>query len=288
MNSVKKSSTKRSKQLERMVQEMMDDCPIELGQEIIIMGSVGMGIADEESDVDIELWVEEIPEQKAAIEWIKSKGATEIQLDREASDEAISLIFVYQNDWVEASWHKLSSKQELVSEMMRGKNTSRLKNNQIYNIKNSIIVKTDGAIKEMREQLSHYPKGMQEKIIASSSEFWNYPHRVEMLWGLARRKEILGLTTWLQADVGDALRILYAVNREWEIDWKHIQYANSYLKRKPDQLEERIYEIFGNQDIGQRVKILQELILDILELVPEKIDVVGAMENIQKSLDKNR
>ena len=64
-----------------------------------------------------------------------------------------------------------------------------------------------------------------------------------MLRTLARRQELLGLSTWLMADPSDALWILFAINRQWEVDWKHLRSVNQALYVKPIHLVERVDDI---------------------------------------------
>lgn len=276
--------TKRSQQLEKLAQELLQNCPGSLGQEILIVGSVGLGIADDESDLDLELWVNELPPPSAAQKWLESRGAAHLIIEQEAQDNDVVIIFQYRNVWVETSWQKINEKEALVDEMLAGESTNRLKNTRVFNILNNIVLRTTGVIYALQQKLTVYPETLQRRIIQSASEFWRYPHRVEMLWGLAKRKEVFGLMTWIQADVSDALRILFAINQQWEIDWKHINQLDYFLTQRPSQLESRIAEIFIHQNLLQRVVVTQQLILDVLKLMPEKYDVSEAIANIQQSL----
>ncbi len=288
MNNKSRTKSKRTQELIDIANELVRECPKRLGQEVLIIGSVGMGIADDDSDIDLELWVDEIPDFEDAIEWIKRLFLADIIKENEKIPGEVAIVFRYEETWVEINWQKISEKEELVKRVLTGDSISRLENNQIFSIHNAIVLRTAGLIDKIRKQLSNYPDEIRAMIIKSSTAFWNYPHRVEMLWGLARREEILGLTTWLQADIEDTLRILFAINRQWETDWKHINHVGQYLEKKPNQLSERIHEVFSHVDLEKRVSTAQLLILDVLQLVPKKFDVSKAIENIQQSLEKNQ
>jgi hypothetical protein len=144
-----------------------------------------------------------------------------------------------------------------------------------------------GGLKSLQELLSTYPEAVRDQVIREASAFWGYPHRVEMLWILARRKEVLGLATWLLADISDALRILFAINRKWEMDWKHLHKAGMELAVQPGGLTERIDQVFTASPLERRVAVAMHLILDILRLVPPEVDVSKALANIQRSLAAN-
>ncbi len=67
---------------------------------------------------------------------------------------------------------------------------------------------------------------------------------MEARFALIRRNEILGLHERLVRDVHNVLRILFAINRQWEPDWKWARAATGELSIKPDRLAERINAIF--------------------------------------------
>lgn len=61
MNKSLRHSTKESADLLKLAHELARQCPHELGEEIIVAGSVGWGYADANSDIDMELWAETLP-----------------------------------------------------------------------------------------------------------------------------------------------------------------------------------------------------------------------------------
>ena len=88
-----------------IAQELAAACPAALGKEIAVTGSVAMGLADETSDVELNLWVENLPAVEERAAWIVQIGGTEAQISpREWSDGTLNATFCFRDAWVEAGW----------------------------------------------------------------------------------------------------------------------------------------------------------------------------------------
>jgi hypothetical protein len=111
-----------------------------------------------------------------------------------------------------------------------------------------------------------------------------FPHRVAARRTLIQRGEQLPLAERLVRDIHDVLRILFAINREWEPGWKWIQASTQRLRIQPDRLVERINEVFAVPQPEQSVAICTQLIYDTLLLVPAPYDVTRVLAIIQESL----
>jgi hypothetical protein len=284
VNPLPKGTSQDSQTLYEVAKELASLCPPHLGEEIIVIGSVAWGIADADSDVDLEFWVRHPPSLQEAMAWLEEAGAVSLIPNTDPDLGVLEIVCRYQGIWLEANWQMTKDREELVQAVLAGKNTNRVHLAQAWNVVHAVPLRSTGIWEKCQRLLSRYPDVVQERVIASASEFWTFPHRVEVLWTLARRHELLGLTTWLMADVSDALRILFAVNRQWEMDWKHLQAACETLATKPDRLIDRINHVFSAVQLEQRVETSLLLILDILDLVPSSYDVTSAATNIRESL----
>lgn len=94
----------------------------------------------------------------------------------------------------------------------------------------------------------------------------------------------LALHERLVRDTHNALRVLFALNRQWEPDWKWIRHATANLTVKPERLVERINEIFTLPDLERSVATCQKLIYDTLLLASSSYDVGRAIRIIEESL----
>jgi len=280
-----KTITEASRTLREIAKQLVEECPIEMGQEIALIGSAGWGMADEQSDIDLEFWVDKLPPSDAIMNWLQNAGVMLLTTDKEASSgDGPHLIGRYQGVWLELSWSSISTRTGKLQTILTGEALERSSIGNAWNIAVAMPLRAQGLIGNWQRKVSDYPDIVQSRLIAPSSEFWQFPHHVEMLWTLARRQELLGLDEWLFADLQDALRILFAVNRQWEPDWKNLRAASEHLSRTPKKLVERINEIFLTSTPETRIERTLRLVLDVLALVPKPYDISAAKANIEASL----
>jgi len=285
INSPDGAITEASRALYEAACHVVRQLPEELGGEIALMGSAGWGHADESSDIDLAIWVEGVPPLAAIIGWLEEIGATHIRHDdQDTTENHLKVICQMTHVWVELDFHARLEYERTLSRVMSGTTIARDQVIYGWNVVWATPVRTQGLLAKWQQQLSEYPDRLRDRLIAASSSFWRHPHRVEMLWTLAHRHALLGLDEWLFADLQDALRILFATNRQWEPDWKNLGAACHLLTRTPDRLVERVNDILSSAHAETRVALAQGLILDILELVPGQYDVSEAEANIRASL----
>ena len=72
--------------------------------------------------------------------------------------------------------------------------------------------------------------------------------------GLLRAGGRLELTKHLVDDLDNVLRIVFALNRAWQPDWKRLPELVAPLAVKPDRLAERIDEALLTVDIVERAR----------------------------------
>ena len=183
-------------------------------------------------------------------------------------------------------WRRLAFQDRQVTRIASGKETSRAVLINAWNIYHALSIKSDGNLERWKSTLADYPDNLASNIVNQIAAFWRLPHRLDMLWTLAERSNLLSLNEWIAADVEDSLRILFAVNHMWEPDWKNLSASLALLKRKPQAVEQRIHEIYSAEDLSLRVRQSLSLILEVLELVPPECDVDLAKCNIHKILQR--
>jgi hypothetical protein len=277
--------TEASRSLYNIACHVARQLPDEFGKEVALMGSAGWGHADESSDVDLAIWVERLPPLAAIIGWLEQTGATHIRhADEDTSENQLRIICQITHVWLELDFHTVLEFEKTLSRVVTGTTLARNEVIHGWNVVWATPLRTQGLIAKWQQQLSEYPDELRDRLITASSSFWRYPHRVEMLWTLAHRQALLGLDEWLSADLQDALRILFATNRQWEPDWKNLEAACHLLTLTPDGLVQRVNGILSTAHAKTRVALAQRLILDILELVPGQYDLLEAVANIRESL----
>lgn len=107
---------------------------------------------------------------------------------------------------------------------------------------------------------------------------------LELLWTLIRRGEQFALVESLYVEVFNLLRILFAVNHQWEPDVKWLRAEMGRLTDKPQRLLERIEAIFTAVPLEQRVTLYLLLLRDVLMLIAPRYDVADALVQVQESI----
>jgi hypothetical protein len=170
---------------------------------------------------------------------------------------------------------------ELIDKVLSGQTTSRQHLVSVQAVFGAIPLKTAGGIGGWQERLRTYPETLAERIVAEATDFWRAPHHIETLWALADRGQVFSLVEWLQADIQDALRLLFAINRRWEPDWKWLSHHLSSLSLVPERLAERIESVFQHSDPHQAVADTLEIVEDVLRLASAEFAVSAQLANIR-------
>jgi len=267
--------------------ELAQHCPLHFAQEIALVGSAGWGCADANSDLDLVLWAEKIPLWTERLAWLTSLGVTDIRPDAELGAIcAPSIVCRFRTFWLDIAWVVLDPSQEqtAVQAILAGDVLDHEALLKAWNLAHALPLRTTGMLPALQHQLSDYPDRLQQRLISSAITFWTFPHRVNMLWTLAQRGELLALDRWLYADLTDALRILFAFNRQWEPDWKQLHWHVQRLRIAPERLVERVNAALTQSEPHQRIAATMQLVLEIVALVPASTDVSLAQHTLEQSL----
>ena len=97
---------------------------------------------------------------------------------------------------------------------------------------------------------------------------------------LLQRSGLLALAAMLAEDMQNVLRIVFALNRQWEPSWKRLPQLVAPLAVKPELLAERIEETLATHSLRQG----RLLVRDTLALCPDLPRVALARERTERLL----
>lgn len=271
----------------KIAREIEKKCSEKLGREIIIVGSVSRGLADEDSDIEIEFLVDNIVSETERINWIKEIGGTEIYpYGAPIGDGSEWIIFKYEDYWIEAGWQKINVMEDNLKTILEGKVYTHDKLILAWVLKNAIFIRKDGVVSNLKEDLILYQDLLQEKIIMNTISAWTVDLGLKVRKTLAKRGDKIPLLERMILDIHRILRILFAVNKQWEPDWKWIKYILKDLEVKPANLEERIDSIICITNPEDSIKNCFDLIQDTLLLIPENLKAKETIINIMNNISK--
>ncbi|HEY6408265.1 MAG TPA: DUF4037 domain-containing protein [Ktedonobacteraceae bacterium] len=261
-------------------------CPPVLGQEISVTGSVSKGLADEASDIEQVFYVQKLPDIQERDAWLHQIGASEILHDEAPiEDGSIWSTFRFREVWVEAGWQTFSQQEALLRLILIGQILDHHRLILAEVTTHALSLRSEGHLSRWQQQLMHYPPALAHRLVADAAELWKFPHFLAARWALIHRNEPWRLAELLIRELHNLLRVLFAVNHQWEPEWKWISQTTAPLVLRPDHLMERIAAIWALDAATHRIAVCFQLIYDTLVLLPPEYDVVQALRTVRESLD---
>ena len=254
-----------------------------------LTGSASRGLADAHSDIELNAWGHELPPPEERDIWLRALGATDIALEVETFDDGtIWDRWRFRDVWVEAGWQQISDLEAHLQRVLHAETLEHASLVLAEVVAYAVPLRSTGALGRWQGELSHYPEALQRRLIAATVERWSSPYTAITRWSTLRRGQALAFTEEVIGDVHAVLRLLFALNREWEPDWKWIAALDARLARKPARLSERIAACFGQAPALEQMRICTQLILDTLTLLPPTPDIEQARVHLQQGMEANR
>lgn len=281
-------SSAESRRRAALAAEFVRSCPLALGQEIAITGSVARGVADMDSDIELNFWTETLPSREERERWLCAADTEAPHPDMPDADGTVWATVRLQGTWIEAGWQTIGAQEELLRGILAGEVLSHDRFVVADATIHAVPLRSGGLLANWQRQLSQYPEALRERVIADNTAVWQMPHAVGGRWTLCRRSDEPALTQRLLWGFANIWSLLFALNRRWEPDRKWLHQNVAELTIAPEHFADRVYAIFGSQPSEQRVAICFELILDTLALLPPSPGVQRAAETIRASLEAHR
>jgi len=269
----------------KIAQALANLAPPLFGQESVLTGSASRGVADKYSDIEMMFYVDSLPAREDRETWLQSAKALDIVFDTEAPEDSEVWVTFYINGIsVEAGWRVITEHEKDIDAIVAGKVVAHGPLTLAWITNHAVSLRSIGHLPRWQQKLSHYPEMLTQKIIDSVNEYWIVPQGFAIRWALLAREEPMALTHRLLGEMQFALRILFAINHQWEPDWKWLRSEVQRLTIKPERVIERIHDIFTRAQSEQTVAQALMLIRDTLKLVPSQYNVARALANVEESL----
>ncbi len=264
-------------------------CPADLGQTIALTGSVARGVADRFSDIELTFFVDALRAPEDYLTWLHEAGAVVEPLE----DDAVSPGTVLTKSWyrgvfIEAAWQTWAGCEAELRLAFNGATDDHWLLTRAWHIVHAVPLRSGPQLTDWQDQLAHYPDDLQARLIQQGARAWAephwYPRSIVNLWPLVSRDARVVLAYYLLREVESALRVLFASNRQWEPDWKWLAPESRRLTQMPRDLVARVNAVFALDDPVRSARGCLELILDILDLVPEQYDVGVQQARVREAL----
>src|SRR5260221_266580 len=269
----------------KIAPKLLNLAPPSFGQESVLTGSASRGVADKYSDIEMMFYVDALPAREDRETWLRFAGASDIVFDTEApGDSEVWVTFYINGISIEAGWRVITGHEKDIDAIVAGKVVAHGPLTLAWITTHAVSLRSIGHLPRSQQKLSHYPEMLPPKIIDNINEYWIVPQGFAIRWALLAREEPMALTQRLLGEMQFVLRILFAINHQWEPDWKWLRVEVQRLTINPEHLIERIYDIFTMAQSDQTVAQALMLIRDTLKLIPSQYNVARALANVEESL----
>lgn len=176
-------------------------CPPELADEIALVGSVAHGVADDESDLELNLWSATIPPLDARIAWLQAAGASEIHAeDMPRPDDSYWISFTLQRIPGEVGWQTFDALEVALELVLSGK-ADRKALVFAHILTSALPLRTAGRLAAWQARLSGYSDAVQSAIVAEAAARWSRSTAFASARRLAQRGERIALMALLVEDL---------------------------------------------------------------------------------------
>jgi predicted nucleotidyltransferase len=244
--------TERSETLRALANRASELLPAAV-TDVVLTGSASRGSADELSDVELLVISDRLPDELPL---------EEIQSWSPSHEGTTWYGGTFQGEKVELVWWTPSFAEERVRAIAAGEIVDHARLRTAEAILNGIPLRGE-RYAAWTARLSRYPEGLAARIVDDVTDDW-------VDWLDSQRTNLrpgdaLALAERLIGDAHGILRVVFALNEEWEPGWKRLATRLEPLALKPERLAERIDDAIRALDL----QAMRELAAETLELAPQ-------------------
>ena len=249
-----------------------ESCPDELFTEIALTGSSARGIATRDSDIEINFWVNDLPELRSRLHWLKSCGAENIIAHTEPRpDNSYWLNGIYKDIELEAGWQTVADLDAALTDLIEARTTDHKALRLAELVLSAKNLRGSGVLEKWQAILQHYPGELSQRLIEDALSNWLTDN-----W----REDRIAKDSFKE-DIHRVWRLIFALNQQWEINWKYAHHSLASLQIYPHNISQRIWDI---QQSHTQLAIPQmlALIAETLEFIKTNItDSQALNDNLQ-------
>lgn len=272
-------ATAASRRRAAIAARLAQACPPGLADEIALTGSTAHGFADDDSDVELNLWSNAIPPRDERIAWLHAAGALDVHVEAAPRpDNSYWIGFRLDDVPGEIGWQTFAALRDRLALIRAGASERKV---LVFAeiIASAIPLRTAGRLRDWQTELAAYSDAVQAQLIAAAVARWTQPGHFAGSRRLAQRGERLALTERLLGDLDAALRVLYAVHRRWEpsVKWT-LTVAQTFA---PADLLPRLDAVLSDPALERRVELCARFCHDLLAGAPAQDGTAAALAALQ-------
>lgn len=230
-------------------------CPDSLFVEIALTGSSARGIATADSDIEINFWVQQMPSIEARSTWVQSLPVQNIVVHQQARpDNSYWINASYEGIELELGWQTIADLDTSLTALIEAQTTDHKALRLAELVLSAKSLRGSGVLEQWQERLKNYPPTLSDKLI----------HTALTDWLGQRWLDNAQTDDSVKNDVHRIWRIIFAVNHQWEINWKYAHHSLPNLKIYPKNIASAIWDISHESPqstLKLRLQLIQKTIL---------------------------
>jgi hypothetical protein len=291
MTTIGTDATSWSVERRALANKLAGSCSAELGQAVIVTGSVARGAADQYSVVEMRFLVDTLQPISEYYDWLRTTGGLVEPEDNADHVSGTTTKSWHDGVFVEALWQPWCALEATLGAVLRAETRNHWTLTQAWRINDALPLREHDRLTTWLERLKVYPDALRDRLITETAATWTapawWPASVVNIWALVARDARLALADRLTGYLERGLRILFALNRRWEPDYKWLASEAPHLALKPGELVSRVNSALTLEHPRESVRTCLALLIDILTLASAEHDVSEAREQIKRALDEN-
>lgn len=263
-----------------MAQALVAHCPETLFDRIALTGSSARGFATEQSDIEINFWIDPLPASVDRAGWLQPAAeATGYTLhdvvihDEPRPDQSYwinaNLRSMAQPDApalpIELGWQTPHHMQRTLDDIQQARDLNHKTQRIADLILHAVSLRGDKHLVQWQAQLQDYPDNLQRALIKSVH---STPSAFPLFWTALKDTPPAGQNALMYDITTGLLRIVFALNRHYEINWKYTLQIAHELPIMPDNF---IGWLQFLQDGGHDYHGMRAMTSEVLELIPDEL-----------------
>jgi predicted nucleotidyltransferase len=250
-----------------------------LVEEVVVTGSVSRGVADEVSDIEMLVVTREELDLDACFALARDAGLTDLDTWGVQNVPTKRVSGYREGVPIELIWWARAYAEDRIDAILAGE-----EGGSAEAIASGVAVRTEGALAQWQARLANYPDDVALARIDEAALPWGGFAPAGLLT-IVREGDRLALLEWMVDGAQRVLKLLYALNRQWQPTTKRLARRVEALAVKPERLAERITEALTEPEPRAALLEMTRLQLDAVNLAPDTPNVVRARDWLARGVE---
>ena len=233
----------------QLARELLRSMDLQPNEEIVLTGSVARGVADRFSDIEIRFLVDALQPPQVYDDQLRAAGA-QVEPATTYWNNTIITKSWFKGVFIEAAWQAWDGLEGGLAPLLAAETTEHWALVEAWHVLHALPLTAAPRVEQWQQRLAKYPDALQAKLIEQVIATWAQPHWYPTspvnVWPVAQRNARMALAAKLIIEIERMLRLIFAVNKVWEPDYKWLLFVAAPLAAEAGSLggarQRRVYK----------------------------------------------